>query len=91
MLFMNIKNHPLTVEERRLSGLSPGNDHLAYGTTLLAAGVKYACPAKSTSHRGGSEGVAYFIQIGDGELVTVDRFGKVSRPIASNGSALGED
>jgi len=87
----HLNTRPLDDEERRRTGLSPGDDVQAYGTTLLAAGVKYARRRNSTAQGNGPEGVAYFLQIGDGDLVVVDISGNVSRPIAKERGVLGEE
>lgn len=68
--------HPLSTDEINLLGgdrhaavgqAVPANSQLAYGTTILAAAV--------------AEGFILYLQLGDGEILTVSGEGEVTRPL----------
>jgi serine/threonine protein phosphatase PrpC len=71
----HVAAHPLSADERALSldvhGASkqdsPSNFPVAYGTTILAAAV--------------AENFILYLQLGDGEILTVSEEGEVTRPL----------
>lgn len=71
----HLASHPLSEDERKLAGdvqglskqAAPSNTSVAYGTTILAVGV--------------AAGFIIYLQLGDGEILTVSKEGEVTRPL----------
>jgi serine/threonine protein phosphatase PrpC len=71
----NLKAEPLSPDECASVGLA--DEPVAYGTTLLAAAV--------------TERFAVYMQLGDGDILTVSDRGVVSRPLSKDDRLLGNE
>jgi len=71
----NLKAEPLSPDECASVGLA--DEPVAYGTTLLAAAV--------------TERFAVYLQLGDGDILTVSDGGVVSRPLTKDDRLLGNE
>lgn len=71
----NLKADPLSPDEA--TSVSPANEPVAYGATLLAAAV--------------TERFAVYLQVGDGDILTVSDHGVVTRPLSKDDRLLGNE
>ena len=71
----NLKADPLSPDEYASVGLADGP--VAYGATLLAAAV--------------TERFALYLQLGDGDILTVSDSGVVSRPVSKDDRLMGNE
>ena len=71
----NLKADPLSPDESTSVGLA--DELVAYGTTLLAAAV--------------TERFAFYLQLGDGDILTVSESGVVSRPLSKDERLIGNE
>lgn len=71
----NLKADPLSPDEYASVGLA--EESVAYGATLLAAAV--------------TERFAVYLQLGDGDILTVSNSGVVSRPLSKDDRLLGNE
>lgn len=73
----HLAESPLSADERARSGVAVVDDHLCYGATLLAVVA--------------TSSFVLYLQLGDGDILVVERSGNILRPIPKDPALIGNE